>query len=391
MSPEAKGAVTKKFNHNEPRVRRSFFLFCFLFFFSGFFSFAQQQNPRPWWYTLEQGKFYFRGGEYGKALLSFEDARRQRRAVYDRMERDFIDFLSMPEVRRLDDSLDLAEKYAAERNYANVSALLAELYYRVPGESFSNSAAAALSVLGTLKDYPEAEYWIGETYRMEGELGLALSQFRKAYELRGLFENPGSDLDLLYKIADIRRIRQEYNEMERTLLLILERDALWSEESGSFAKNAMIRTLENEGADRFLNLYRYDNTAVEAAHRLLGFYYYASGRHSRAEEHLLFAFLIQNTIIIEELILRDYDYTFTGLRTLSGEINRNSLLSDYVSKTEYYRTAYYLGTSLFGAGRPGSARALWNFLAATGEAGEWQNRALAQLSGPRVDRAVEMP
>ncbi|MDR1588238.1 MAG: hypothetical protein LBS57_12345 [Treponema sp.] len=362
-----------------------------MFFFSGFFSFAQQQNPRPWWYTLEQGKFYFRGGEYGKALLSFEDARRQRRAVYDRMERDFIDFLSMPEVRRLDDSLDLAEKYAAERNYANVSALLAELYYRVPGESFSNSAAAALSVLGTLKDYPEAEYWIGETYRMEGELGLALSQFRKAYELRGLFENPGSDLDLLYKIADIRRIRQEYNEMERTLLLILERDALWSEESGSFAKNAMIRTLENEGADRFLNLYRYDNTAVEAAHRLLGFYYYASGRHSRAEEHLLFAFLIQNTIIIEELILRDYDYTFTGLRTLSGEINRNSLLSDYVSKTEYYRTAYYLGTSLFGAGRPGSARALWNFLAATGEAGEWQNRALAQLSGPRVDRAVEMP
>ncbi|MDR1318802.1 MAG: hypothetical protein LBJ90_04180 [Treponema sp.] len=367
-------------------------LFCLsLFFSSGTLSFAQRQETLPWWYILEQGKFYFRGGEYGHALLSFEDARRQRRAMYEQMERDFIDFLSLPEVRRLGDSLDRIETYAAERSYDNVSALLAELYYRIPRESFSDSASAALGVLGGLKDYPEAEYWIGETYRTEGELGLALSQFRKAYELRGLFENPGSDLDILYKIADICKIRQEYNEMERTLLLILGQDTLWSEESGSFAKNAMIRTLENEGINRFLSLYRYNNTAVEEAHRLLGFYYYASGRHSRAEEHLMFSFLIQNTVILEELIRREYDYEFTGLRALSDEINRNSLLSDYASKTEYYRTIYYLGTSLFGTGKAGPARDFWNFLAACGEAGEWQNRARAQLSGPRVDRAVEMP
>jgi tetratricopeptide (TPR) repeat protein len=368
----------------KPIIRALFFLIC-----AGLG--AQQVANVPWWYTLEQGKLYFRSGEYGHALLSFEDARRQRRAMYERMERDFIDFLSLPEVRRLDDSLDRIETYAAERSYANVSAILAELYYRVPRESFSNSASAALGVLGGLKDYPEAEYWIGETYRTEGELGLALSQFRKAYELRGLFENPGGDLDILYRIADICRARQEYNEMERTLLLILERDTLWSEESGSFAKTAMIRTLENEGVNRFLSLYRYNNTAVEAAHRLLGFYYYASGRHSRAEEHLMFAFLIQNTIIIEELIRREYDYEFTGLPALSDEMNRNSLLSDYASKTEYYRTIYYLGTSLFGTGKTGPARNFWNFLAARGEAGEWQNRARTQLAGPRVDRAVEMP
>ncbi|MDR2133754.1 MAG: hypothetical protein LBP27_01510 [Treponema sp.] len=382
MRAEAKGSIVKF---------RFFSLFCLFLFFPGFSSFAQQGNSRPWWYTLEQGKFYFRGGEYGNALLSFEDARRQRRAMYERMEKDFIDFLSMSEVRRLGDSLERVEAYAAERLYANVSAALAELYGRVPRESLSNSAAAALSALGALKDYPEAEYWIGETYRTEGELGLALGQFQKAYEMRGLFENPDSDLYLLYRIADIRRIRQDYNEMERTLLLILARDTLWSEESGSFAKSAMLRTLENEGVNRFLSLYRYNNTAVEAAHRLLGFYYYASGRHSRAEEHLMFAFLIQNTIIIEELIRRDYDYAFTGLSELSGGITRNPLLSGYVSETEYYRTAYYLGTSLFGAGKPGPARAFWAFLAGTGEAGEWQNRARAQLSGPGVDRAIEMP
>jgi tetratricopeptide (TPR) repeat protein len=354
---------------------------------------------RPYWYTLEQGKFYFRDGAYGDALLTFEDARRQRRALYTRMEQDLISFLSVPEVRRLGDSLDRVETYMAERNYAAAQAALGELYYRIPRDRMGNSAASALEALSRLKDYPEAEYWIGETYRVEGELGLALSQFRKAYEQRALLENSGFEVELLYKIADIHKIRQEYTEMERTLLDILRgegpeggpRDSLWVEDASSFAKNALTRTLENDGINRFLTLYRYNNTLVEAAHRLLGFYYYASGRHSRAQEHLMFAFLIQNTVLLEEITRGKFDFTFTTLEDLLRETGRNSHLTGYIEETEYYKTAYYLGTSLFGGGKPASARIFWNFLSAREGAGEWRNRALTQLRSPFVERAVEMP
>ncbi|MDR0583405.1 MAG: hypothetical protein LBG57_03540 [Treponema sp.] len=382
---------------------------------------AQVPANRPWWYTLERGKNLYRDGDYGNALLAFEDARRERRAMYGRMEQDFISLLSVAEVRRLGDSLDRVERYAGERSYTAAAAALEELHYRIPRESFNNSVAAALSALGRLKDYPEAEYWIGETYRAEGELTLALDQFRKAWEQRALFENQGFATELLYKIAGIYKTiplqnpqngqynQRAYNEMERTLLLIIEGDTLWSasapagqrapeetvpyaEASASFTRRAMTRTLEQEGAVRFLTMYRYNNTEVEQAHRLLGFYYSLSGRHSRAQEHLMFAFLIQNTVIIEELIRREYDFTFTNLETLTGEIGRSPILSAYADKADYYKTAYYLAAALYGNGKA-AARELWAFLASRSEAGEWQNRAAAQLGpgGPRLERLVEMP
>jgi tetratricopeptide (TPR) repeat protein len=372
--------------------------------------FAQESGAgqHDWWYTLERGKLMFWQGDYSNALLAFDDARRLRRAMYEQMERDLIELLSTRDIRRIGDTLEYVERYMQDRGYIRAADALDELYYRIPKESLNNSASAALTALGTLKDYPEAEQWIGETYLVEGELGLALSQFQKAFSMRHLYENPGHAVDLLYKIAEIRRVRQEYNEMERVLLSILDTDRLWTGngitpndtqpgatvpagQSISFARQAMTRTLENNGINRFLTLYRYTGAESLAAHRLLGLYYYASGRHARAQEHLMFAFLIQNTIIINEVIRRQYDFTFTTLEALAAEINRSPMLSEYVEKSEYHKTAYYLAASLYGNGKTDTARGIWNSLSIQNYAGEWRARAIAQLRSPYVERALEMP
>jgi tetratricopeptide (TPR) repeat protein len=372
-----------------------FLIFCLC----GGLIFARIPVERPWWYVMERGKLLFRDGNYGEALLAFEDARRQRFAVFDRMETHLVELLSLPAVRRLGDSLERVETWLAAHHYPDAAGALEELYYRVGKEKLGDSAASALEALGRLKEYPEAEYWMGETWLAEGELGVALRQFQRALDRRDLLEDQEFGVELLYKIAGIHKTRQDYVEMEKTLLGILTekdaggnpRDPLWAEES--FAKTAMARTLENEGINRFLTLYRYLNTGGEAAHRLLGFYYYASGRQSPgpAGEHLMFAFLIQNTVIMEELIRSRYDYTFTTLEALMGELDRRPALQEYIEKVEYFRTAYYLGTALYGAGKLNAARSLWTFLAGQDRAGEWQNRARRQLRQPFNERAVEMP
>lgn len=347
---------------------------------------AQREVQRPFWYTLEQGKLAFRTGAYGEALASFERARDQRRAMFTRMEEDFIALLSMAEVRRLGDSLEQVESYIASRSYLNVSGILEEVYYRVPRASLEGSASRALTEMGRLKDYPEAEYWIGETYRAEGEMGIALRQYEKAYELRSLLENPGFAPELLYKMADIHRVRAEYNQMEARLLEILAGDSLWSEDPESFLRNAMNRVLENDGINRFLTVYRYNNAAVLRAHSLLGFYYYTRGRHSRAVEHLLFAFLIQNTLLIEELSRIQYGFTFTSIDALIAEVVRRPALAAYLEELEYYRIAYYLGSSYYGDGKAKIARMMWDMLNRQRGAGEWQARAATQLKSPFVER-----
>ncbi|MDR2102916.1 MAG: hypothetical protein LBP42_02310, partial [Treponema sp.] len=197
-------------------------LFCFILLLFCCPGWAQVQAERPYWFSLEQGKHFFRNGAYGEALTAFEEARQERRSVYTRMERALVELFSLPEVRRLGDSLDQVEGYLADHYQPNAAAALEELYYRVSKASLGDSINRALEQLGLLKNYPEAEYWIGEVYRVEGELTIALRQYQKAHEQRAFLENPGFDIEILYRIVDIHKAAQEYTEMENRALEILE-------------------------------------------------------------------------------------------------------------------------------------------------------------------------
>jgi hypothetical protein len=102
------------------------------------------------------------------------------------------------------------------------------------------------------------------------------------------------------------------------------------------------------------------------------------------------AFLIQNTVIIEELIRREYDFRFTTLENLEEYTRSRPELTAYLEETDYYRTAYYLSSALHAAGKTRPARELWAFLAQSTGAGEWGARA-RRSPIPYVERAVERP
>jgi tetratricopeptide (TPR) repeat protein len=379
------------------KIKYLFLALCLCAFVSDYGVAAQA--TQPWWYTMEQGKLLFRKGSYGDALITFEDARRQRIAQFTRLEDDFILLLSIPEVRRLGDSLEYVERYISERHENAAATALNELYYRVPKDTINGSVIRALNELDRLKNYPEAEYWLGETYRAEGEVGLALRQYEKAWSERSLLEIPGFELEILYKITEMHRIRGNYQEMEKRAKEIIEglgvnglpRDSLWAgsfQGSSNQIRTAMTRILEREGVNRFLTLYRHNNIDTERAHRLLGFFYYSSGRYNQAMEHLMFAFLIQNSLLIEEIIRRDYDYTFSTLENLMALVLRRPELAAFIEETEYYKTAYYLATTLFASRLTMPATQLWAFLASSNNAGEWGNRARRNPS-PYIERPLE--
>lgn len=369
---------------------------CVLFLFLGLQALGAQSSVssgggEPYWLVLERGKRLFRSGSYGDSLLAFEDAKRIRRDRFSTLERYLIDLLSVPEVRRFGDSLERVEAYIAQGNQPNAAAALDELYHRFPRNSFNGSVAAVLERIGALRGYPEAEYWIGEVYRIEGEYGVALGQYRRAYELRSLLEAPDFAWELLYAMAEVHRRRGEFLEMERRLNEILSADTLWQEDSRTFVRSAMSRTLAEEGPDRFLILYRYENGAVERAHRLLGFHYYATGRHARSVEHLAFAFLIQNTLLIDELKSKNFDYVFTSYASLMEELAGNRNYGQYMRDVDYYKTAYYLGAGLFASGKRSVSDELWRVVARSASAGEWAGRAQNQLRNPHIEPVVETP
>jgi tetratricopeptide (TPR) repeat protein len=343
---------------------------------------AQQRKEDPWWITLEEGKRSFRNGSYGDALRSFENARESKKNYFAKMEKNFIAALSSHEARKLKDDLDLLEIYIQREFQISAQDALNELYYRVPRDTFRNSAKAALAALGNLKNYPEAEYWIGEVYRMEGEYNIAIKQYGKALDKKNLLEYKELELEILYKTAGLQQTRRDYVEMVKAYEDLLKNDTLWSKES--FTRSNLQKSLETNGMNRFLLLFRHNEPSMERAHRTMGFYYYTNGRHDRAADHLLFAFLIQNSVIIDAVLRAEYDYKFTTIPDLLRDIAKRRDLLAYINETEYYRTLFYLANSLYGINRNAPARELWTFLS-NNAPGEWQARAASQLRSPKLD------
>lgn len=346
----------------------------------------------PYWMILEKGKRLFNEKLYGDALLQFEDALRKRRSVFEQSERALIDVLSRPDVRVLADDLSAVENHIDSHNLLAARAALDILYKTVDVSALTNSVEKTLKKLKALKAYPEAEYWKGEVFRIEGESSIALSQYERALSAQDQLEIPEEALTIRYRIAALRASRREYVEMEKQLVAIIMSDPLWSDQKESFVRDAMARTLIHDGLDRFLALYRHSSPMTYKAHRDLGLYYYRTGRHDRAYSQLIFAFLNSSTTILEELRSADQEFVFTTFSAVldTARSPRNNA-GNYIQSSEYFKTLYYLAASLYANGHRNTALELWRIIAARQEAGEWKGRSGKQLASPFVESSTETP
>ncbi len=352
---------------------------------------ALSQTGTPYWMTLEQGKRLYRDGLYGDALLKFEDAVRSRQDLYARSEQDLIATLSLPEVRRLGDSLQRVEEYIDSHYLLDARRALDALFRVRPRESFGDSVKGALDAFDPLKLYPEGYFWMAQTLRVEGELEVALPLYQKALRYETLLEIPDEAREIRYILADIHASRREYNEMEARLLEILQGDELWASSRDSFTRDAMLRTIVNEGLDRFLLLYRNRATSIYRAHRDLGLYYYRTGRHDRAVRQLTFAFLIGSSAAIEELRRLDHEFEFSRFSAVLDAGRGRESVRNFFSDTEFYKTMYYLGAAFYANGNRKTATEFWTLLSARDAAGEWKGRSQRQLASPSIETPTKSP
>ncbi|MCX7655688.1 MAG: hypothetical protein N2Z76_04090 [Treponemataceae bacterium] len=349
-------------------------------------AFALEDPP---WLVLEEGKQFFRLKEYGTALSYFEQARDLRKKRYERFREEFIAILSVAEVRRLGDSLGNVERYVSEKNLQRGKEIIQELHYHASPERLKDSVHQALEILKELQQYPEAEYWIGEVYRVTGETAIALMQYKKAYEQRASLQEPDFAIHILYAMAEVYKTRGEYIEYEKTLQVILEKDVWWLQDN--FIKKAMQRTLFQEGVEKFLTIYRYDKVLFEKAHRSLGFYYYQTGRYERATEHFIFSFLIQNTLLIEELKRQIFEYTYTSYPDMLGRLIKVPTTLEYIKTEEYFKMLYYGAASFYAVGERFLAQTIWRYVVTYSPEREWKNRSSRQLQKPFIEPVNDKP
>jgi tetratricopeptide (TPR) repeat protein len=367
----------------------------------------------PSWLNYREGRDLFEAKRFGEALDAFRkaiDARAERsaeavqridaalaraaeaaqakgslRALVELLAaRDLIDS-DLERVRSASGgSLVKEMSLIAERRPSSVldafikatKLVLAEAGGKRVGDSLAELKTAALS----MRYYPEAEYAIGRIYLAEGELSLAELQIRRAIDMSESLDVPAERYTMLEELAEIYRTSSREREYETTLREIADCAGLFAKKQ-EFLRTAMERTLARDGIDKFMLLYRLDETFARSAFSKLGAQYIENGR-PLAVIYLAAAVNTSLTEIISALRERDSGYAYSTITDALERTAADRELSRYAKESGLYRDMYLLGEALAAGGSRDSARGIWKAIAAIQESAPWDIEAKNALARP---------
>jgi tetratricopeptide (TPR) repeat protein len=347
-------------------------------------------DDEPAWLSLERGKRLFQERAFSEALIAFERAISRRRNDFTAAEVRLGQVLDTRVARSAGDSISaLLTLFAGEdfihKDYAGivqaaggstrrlltallrhkisdshralVQVILAVLEYRSDGV-LDDSIRTLRELVGLLKRYPEAEFWKGRIFMVEGELGLAELQFRRADDWRESLEIPGERSTILYALLDLYEVMENLPAWEATIAVLRADDRI---EQDPFLREAMISTLRNAGFDRFMLLYRLEPVGSLDANRRWAEFMLERGRRNAD----LYAAVAANMLLTRAIAMiqaRDRNYTWAGLADFMQRIQSRADIMGYLNEQQFYPILMTLSDALFVANARQFALPLWRII-----------------------------
>ena len=304
----------------------------------------------PSWLQYQDGLRLFGLERFGEALISFKDAIGSRASLFDRVSKDIEAARSTREATRARGSISALVELLAARDLipeeleaieaeagGSLIALMGLLRERSPSSPLRGLIDAALLVVeerglsrigdsvealrkaaADLQYYPEAEYAIGKIYLAEGESRLAELQMQRAYDMSDSLEVGDDRYAMLESLAGIYRTQGDLQDYEQRLKEIADASDLFAGKD-VYYRNAMERTLAQQGVDKFMILYRVDDGFATRAYSGLGSLYLEAGRPLA----VIYLAAAVNAILsreIDEIKVDEPDYSYSSLGELMKRI-----------------------------------------------------------------------
>ncbi|TFG84879.1 MAG: hypothetical protein E4H20_01900 [Spirochaetales bacterium] len=361
---------------------------------------AQNVLPMPWegqpaWLNLEKGKLAYERKDFGGALVSFDRAISSRRLAFTAAAERLAFALDTKAARSTGDSLsDLLSAFAAEdflqndyrRIVSNSGASIKTLLLALKAERISDSHRSFIDVLLLVLDYrsysglgdsikalgdavrllvsyPEAEFWKGKVFFIEGEFALAEKQFERAFDMRESLDVASERYTILYQLADLYEAKSNVADWERTMNRILDDENIGQATLIDEAlRKAMRNTLTSTGFDRFMTLYRLPLSFSFKANAELAEFYLDRGR----TQALISAAVAVNMVLsraIELLKAWSGDYVWVGLDDFLAKARSRREVSDYLELQDIERLLLVLADSMYVANAREQAKLVWRTLA----------------------------
>ncbi len=234
-------------------------------------------------------------------------------------------------------------------------------------------------------NYPEAEAGLGMVYEAEGEYILAEKQYLTSLRSPRDFYVQEEYYAVKYRLAAIYEFQKEYKKYLDTLADIISDDPFNKDPVSADLENQYRRVLLEAGFDKLLVLYRLEDNFARKAHTEYGILQIKMGRYDHALTHLILSALRVFTKIISELLVRYPDYRFESIESLAAYIQDDEMLTAYAGEAELHRILYYLASAAFSNNAEDTARYIWSFVSNHSSIEKWRRMASLQLLDPHKE------
>lgn len=339
-------------------------------------------------YTLSEGDSIiayrnaitsFDENDYGKALKYSEDAILYRKQQIDKQTVVLKNSLTSRSVQKAGDRIDSILKILESRKEYNTVNIINYYLKKKGADFFENSMERLLEYMDSAKVYPEAQKIIGDIYKLEGEYDFAEEYYNLALKNAYVLDIPDEKYDILYMLADISRLKNDYEKMEMHLLNILADDSFFKDKALTSAMLHTIQTNKKGSMEKLFSLYRAGNYISIDAYNQLAEYYFENGYTDKAIQFSALSTISTFSKIIEIISSRNSEYDYQDLTTFFQETIFYDDIVQWGSENNAWRSFNILAQYANSKGYSIFARELLVVLVQWSPEKYWQRDAVLQL------------
>ncbi len=347
------------------------FNFLFILLLLAFGIFAQNTYDSNW-LRFQRGKANFDNKNYGEALADFRSCIASELITENSVPETLFDTIYNDIVKRLENENRVSffkncYLKSSRKNYYKLHSDLSKIE-RI-------QLANMLKDIGFKNVYPEAYFYIGKIYKLEGEYLLAEKNFNSALSQIKSLQIEDTLFEIYYELIDLYSKWDKPNEFLKSTNVLLEFDPLFYDKKVSSVGKNMSKVFLDKSLFKAIELYRLTNDKFIKAYSLLADYYYDKEDYNKYYEYSFDAVVTILSIIAEEMKKSDYEYVFTDIEELLEDALKFGYLKDFIISSNLFMNMYKLGNSLELQGNIYKAQSIYWLCLNFDEAGTWGNKA----------------
>ena len=294
------------------------------------------------WRVLEKAESAYDEHNFSRAAFLAQNAKINRQNECKIYVEILEEALRPLPVQQVGDEIDKVLEILVDRHSNEAIKIINDTIYSKGTAYFDNSIKNMLDYYHSYYIYPEADFLLAKIYRLEGEFELSQKFYMQAWENSDKLDIKLTKYDILYELASLYKIRNDMDNYEKTLLLIVADDPNFYQDGkiSPFLSSVIQNAKRGTDLNKLFLLYRSDSYNQINAYFQLAQIYYQAEIYDKMLEVSMIGMLSAVTRIEQILSERELEYSYKNFSNFYKMIGKQSDIINWGVENDIWRGFY---------------------------------------------------